>query len=208
MNISVCVIIDVLHWNVSWMNHPYTLAFMPLKCRNPLLLFSRYRFDLIFGLSVCKSLFLFCFWKKKRASHLEKRPQSLCIKKRNHNMTCSGGREDVTHAERPGFIWHTHLNVCSVFTRAEISKCQNWIIYQGNTFQRGQWWGGWRQMERRWVWWMSEWWARGGRVMEEKIMTTHTHTRQEQHVCTFIVCTCIDRRRAGVWLLSQSCHAC
>ena len=133
-------------------------AFMPLRCRNPLLLFSWYRFDLIFGLWFCKSLFPFCFWKKKHASHLEKRPQSLCIWGKKHNMTCSSGGEDVTHAERPGLIWHTHLNVCSVFTTAEISKCQNWIIYQGNTFQRGQWWGD----EDRWKEDESDEWVSGG----------------------------------------------
>lgn len=68
--------------------------------------------------------------------------------------------------------------------------------------------GGWRRMERKCVWWMSEWWKRGvgewWRRKQWRTMYTHTHANRNRSYVTTCVhvfsvgvfacdCTCIDR---------------
>lgn len=107
-------------------------------------------------------------------------------------------------------LYDIHLNVCFLFTRAEISKCQNWIIYQDNTFQRGQWWG--MKTNGKKMSLINEWVVinRRERMIDhcgQHAQTTHTYTTRTavtwMCLCayTFIMSTCIDCK-------SHSWHAC
>lgn len=106
-----------------------------------------------------------------------------------------------------GSVYVTHMFQCvrSPFTRAEISKCQKLNNLSRQHLSERPVMGGWRQMERRWVSWMSEWGMRGEKEwrIRKQEWTGCTHTNRNcrcMSTCVLvsdkcmrhIMCTCID----------------